>query len=424
MKADFFRSRFWVIIFVCVSISSAMFGCGTFLTEAPAADETLDGPIDGLTPAQLKAFLVGDEEFGVHFTPAMGLGPIFNESSCASCHTGDGKGHPSTNLTRFGVGDPNHPSTFNYLLSFGGPQLQQRAIPGYQPEKLPTAKELAGKTLALSIRSGPKVVGLGLVEAIPEATILANIGKYKADGINGKPNYVKPPEFFQPTEQYIHKPRKDGKVMARFGRKATAINLHHQTIAAYINDMGLTTDAHPKDQYNPRVGAPSGDEVPDPEVPSSTVKNVVFYLKTLKPPTQRDKSDSTVKKGQALFTQADCAKCHTPMMKSGPSPIKALSNKEVWLYSDMLLHDMGKALADNYPEGEATGNQWRTTPLWGIGLTETVTGGKAYYMHDGQAKTLTEAIKLHGGEAEKSRQKFEKFSANDKAALLTFLRSL
>lgn len=393
-------------------------GCDVIWSGLPADNSVLDGPIQGLTQAQLRAFLAGDEEFSQRFVPATGLGPVFVHNSCEGCHTADGKGHPSTNLIRFGVGDPKDAARFDYLLGQGGPQLQQRAIPGYQGETLPEVKGLA-----TSVRSAPIVSGLGLIEFIPEATILAHADPddKDKDGISGRPNYVKPPSYHEPV---IQNTPVDGLLLGRFGRKATAINLLHQTVSAYLNDMGITSDFSPVDLYNPRVGGPSGDGVADPEVSSATVRNVVFYLQTLKAPIRRNPTSPEVQQGEALFAKIGCAKCHVPQMKTGPSPIEALANKEVHLYSDLLLHDMGETLADGFPEGQATGREWRTTPLWGVGIVGDLLGGQGFYLHDGRAKTLDEAIRLHGGEAQTITDAYIALNEADKARLIAFLRSL
>lgn len=415
---------FTLFLFASLFLSS----CGALFTELPGETDVLEGPIEGLTGAQRKIFIDGDEGFGEKFTASSGLGPVFNQGSCDTCHVGDGKGHPSTNLTRFGVGNSNDASQFNYLLEAGGPQLQNHAVPGYVAESLDSirayvTKRWPEKKLALSVRSAPIVVGLGLIEHIPDATILqyADPDDKDGDGISGRPNYVSPPSYFEPVIQ--HKTQ-DGKVMGRFGRKATSINLLHQVVNAYINDMGVTTEFEPRDVYNPLVGNASGDSAPEPEVSTGVVRNVVFYMQTLRAPARRDLDNPDVAKGEALFKKSMCAKCHVPTMKTGDSKVAALSNKEVHLYSDMLLHDMGPKLADHYPEGAATGREWRTTPLWGLGAISSGLGGKEYYLHDGRATSLEQAILLHGGEAQASRDMFSKLSDEEKKQLLTFLRSL
>lgn len=416
--------RFILSFFFC----SIFVGCGTFFTELPNSKQTLDGPIAGLTPTQLSLFLDGDEAFSEMFTPATGLGPVFNQVSCASCHTADGKGHPSTNLTRFGIGDPNNAAQFNYLLEWGGPQLQNHAIPGYSAEKLEEIQKRAkdkwpNQSLALSVRSGPIVTGLGLIEAIPDEEILkhADPEDKDGDGIRGRPNYVSPPPYFEPIIQHV---TKDGKYIGRFGRKATAINLLHQVVSAYINDMGITSDFVPTDVFNPLVGSPAGTPINGPEVSSRVVRSVVFYMQTLRPPERRDENNPDVKRGEQIFQNILCSRCHIPALQTGNSPIEPLHNKTVPLYSDLLLHDMGDKLADQYPEGSATGRDWRTTPLWGLGIISAGLGGKEYYLHDGRATTLDEAIRLHGGEAQKSTDAYLKLSPDEQKLLMTFLRSL
>ncbi|MCA9671517.1 MAG: thiol oxidoreductase [Myxococcales bacterium] len=407
-----------MLLALAAPLALALAGCGTLFSDAPDEDAILDGPIAGLSRTQLETFFAGDDRFSERFTAATGLGPVFNERSCASCHPGDGRGHPSTNLTRFGRGDPDDPPRFDNLLALGGPQLQDRAVPGYVPEVLP--REATG----ISVRGGPIVVGLGLIEAIPDTAILANADPddRDGDGISGRANYVAVPEFFTPL--YDHHEIIGGKALGRFGRKATAITLFDQTVGAYHADMGLTTDAISRDVYNPLVGGPSGDAAPDPEVSSDVVASVVFYLRTLRPPEQQNSGDAEVQRGATLFTQVGCAKCHVPELRSGSSPIAALSDKPVRLYSDLLLHDMGPALADNYPEGDANGREWRTTPLWGLGRVPNVLGGQAFYLHDGRARTLVEAIEAHGGEAESAKRAAFALGADDREALLSFLRSL
>jgi CxxC motif-containing protein (DUF1111 family) len=398
-------------------------GCDALLSPLPPDDEILEGPIDGLSPAQLRTFLHGDEAFSDLFTAERGLGPVFNAPSCERCHPGDGKGHPETNLTRFGRGAWDDAARFDYLPDLGGAQLQDRAIPGYVPEVLPAG-------VAVSVRSGPVVSGLGLLEAIPEEAILrlADPEDRDGDGISGRPNYVLVPPFLEAPAGCACpgcKMTPEGcKRLGRFGRKATAINLLQQTVGAYHQDMGLTTDQIIDDIYNPLTGGPSGDEVADPEVPSSTVQSVVFYLRTLRPPPRRGADEPQVQRGEALFGQIGCAACHVPVLQSGDSPIGPLHRQQVALYSDLLLHDLGDRLADHYPEGEATGREWRTTPLWGLGVVKNLLGGQEFYLHDGRARTLEEAITLHGGEAAHAAEQYGRLPSADREALLAFLRSL
>lgn len=402
-------------LLVTVSILSLLLsGCGELLTEAPNENEVLDGQVEGLSPAQARAHIAGDEAFSELFTPQTGLGPVFNQTSCEGCHPGDGRGHPVTNLRRFGK---TTASGFDYMREHGGPQLQDRAIPGYPAEQLPA--DITG----LSERGGPIVVGLGYIEAIPDAAILANEDPNDADGdgISGRANFVHAPEFITPSADKI---MRDGKYLGRFGRKATAINLLQQTVGAYLNDIGVTSEFEPIELFNPVLGNHVGDNVADPEVSTETINNAVFYLQTLRVPSRRNENDANVLAGERVFAEIKCTSCHIPEMQTGPSPIAPLAFQKVALYSDLLLHDMGAALADHYPEGDASGTEWRTTPLWGLGNVGNVLGGTPFYLHDGRTSDLSEAILLHGGEAQAARDRFVNLNENDKAALLAFLQSL
>jgi CxxC motif-containing protein (DUF1111 family) len=187
--------------------------------------------------------------------------------------------------------------------------------------------------------------------------------------------------------------------------------------------MGITSEFLPQENPHPQAGV-TGDDVADPEVSAATVNDVVAYLRTLAPPKQGTRSAS-VERGEQVFQQVGCAKCHVPSMNTGPHPlITALSSVEVRLYSDLLLHDMGPALADNFIEGDAAGTEWRTTPLWGLRLLEEQLGGTPYYMHDGRTSDLREAIRLHGGDAQSARDSLFARPQDDVEALLAFLRTL
>jgi CxxC motif-containing protein (DUF1111 family) len=388
-----------------VATITAMQACSKLQPAATADNELLDGPADGLTYSERRQFLAGDAAFNNEiFTSQNGLGSIFVATSCGSCHAGDGKGTPFTTLTRFGQTD----STGNKFLHLGGPQLQNRALPGYQPEQIP-----AGATF--SKFTPPANTGLGFLELVSDADILAMADPNDADGdgISGVPNYNFLPAFINPFSTAI--PR-NGKYIHRFGKKAAAYNLLHQTVNAYNQDMGITSSFLPKDVY-------SGENT-DPEVSDATVRNVVFYLQTLKAPIQRSGNDAEVIQGKNLFVQIKCAGCHTPQLKTGNSPVAALSNKTFSPYTDLLLHDMGSALDDGYTEGSAKTFEWRTPPLWGLGLSPNSQGGQYFLLHDGRAKNIEEAIKMHGGEAVQSKNNFDQLAQKDKTALIKFLKSL
>jgi CxxC motif-containing protein (DUF1111 family) len=325
-------------------------------------------------------------------------------TSCGTCHAGDGKGHPFTTLTRFGQSD----TTGNNFLHLGGPQLQNRAIPGYQPEQIPVGATFSRFT-------PPANTGLGFLELVSDADILAmaDPDDSDGDGISGVPNWKVLPLFIEAAPGAISQ---NGKCIHKFGKKASAYNLLHQTVNAYNQDIGITSTFNPRDVY-------SGLNI-DPEVSDITIRNVVFYLQTLKAPIQRHQEDPEVNLGKSLFTQIGCAGCHKPSLRTGYSPIAALSFKTFYPYTDMLLHDMGAGLDDGYTEGSATTSEWRTPALWGLGLSPQSQGGSYFLMHDGRASTIEEAIMLHGGEAARTRENFRLLQSSEKNALLSFLNSL
>lgn len=389
-----------VILLGCLA-----FACEQLIPEPPAENEILDGPIEGLHTSEQAKFLAGDIAFNDEvFTMENGLGPIFVATSCGSCHAGDGKGHSFTTLTRFGQTMPNVPSN----LSIGGPQLQHRAIPGYTPERLPDGSPSMKLT-------PPAVTGLGLLAALTDEQLLAyaDPDDSDGDGISGVPNYVNPPDYFIP--QWFHQ-EVNGRYIGRFGKKAAVISLLEQTATAYNQDIGITSTFEPVDVH-------SGLTI-DPEVSDQTIRDVVFYLRTLKEPIQRSPEDQQIVQGKALFNQIQCGSCHIPEWTTPSSDIAALSNKTFYPYTDLLLHDMGPALDDGATEGSAETYEWRTPALWGLGLSPDSQGGQYFLMHDGRAGSIEEAIQMHGGEGQNSKEQFEALSAGEKQAVVKFLESL
>lgn len=382
-------------------------GCSELFTEAPSDDDLLDAPLPGLTPGEQAAFLRGDEEFGRAFSVGDGVGPLFNNTACAACHSGDGRGRPENALTRFG-GDPGSPLP-------GEPQLQDRAIPGVDPERVPEGA-------ALSVRLPPPVFGVGLIEAIPEASILAGADPTDADGdgVSGRAHLVIAPDWIPQREiNGGTAPR-----VGRFSRKAQVSTLLQQIVEAYHQDMGITSDFLPEENTGPDQGASTktADRVPDPEIPESTVRAVLDYVRMLAPPAPAP-DDAEIDTGRALFTQVGCAVCHTPSFTTGPHPISAVADQEVLVYSDFLLHDMGPDLADGRPDRDASGSEWRTTPLWGLRVMRDFLNGDAFLMHDGRAESVEEAILQHGGEALGSVTRFEVLEPADRAALVRFVET-
>ncbi|OGS80688.1 MAG: thiol oxidoreductase [Flavobacteria bacterium RIFCSPLOWO2_12_FULL_31_7] len=390
-----------IIIFSFLAIM--LISCETSYVDIPADDEILDGPVDGLSNEELARFLKGDEGFAEVFTSNTGLGSIFVASSCISCHAGDGKGHPFTTLIRFGQID----ETGNMFLNQGGPQLQNRAMPGYTPEQIPFGATFAKFT-------PPANTGLGFLQYLTDADILAmaDPDDLNGDGISGVPNWVVLPNYIDPQSAATQ----GGKYIGRFGKKAAAFNLLHQTVNAYNQDMGITSLYFPIDVY-------TGEEI-DPEISTSKVNDVVFYLKTLKAPVQRSQNDAEVIRGKNLFNQVNCVGCHKSDLTTGYSPITALAFKSFSPYTDLLLHNMGSGLDDGYTEGIAKTYEWKTPALWGLGLSENSQGGQYFLMHDGRAHSIEEAISMHGGEATNSRTAFSNLSQADKNAVLKFLKSL
>lgn len=392
------------LIFLAIIISCAV-ACNKMMPPLPKNHETLDGPVEGLTYEENRRFLSGDVAFNEEvFTTSKGLGPIFVATSCGTCHAGDGKGHPFSTLTRFGQRD-----TFgNQFLHLGGPQLQNRALPGFQPEQLPPGASYSRFT-------PPANTGLGFLELVAEADLLAmaDPDDVDGDGISGVPNWKELPSFIDPPQNAISR---NGKYIHRFGKKASAYNLLHQTVNAYNQDIGITSTFNSRDVY-------SGENI-DPEIADATVRDVVFYLQALKAPVPRETDNAEVIQGKYLFDQIGCAACHKPSLQTGYSPIAALSFKTFFPYTDLLLHDMGPGLDDGYTEGSATTSEWRTPALWGLGLSPQSQGGSFFLMHDGRASGIEEAIMMHGGEGEQSSGRFTMLSASEKKALLKFLNSL
>lgn len=390
----------------------------------------------------------GDLIFSQSFVTApspihSGLGPIFNNTSCASCHHNDGIGLPTT-------GDAQSSLLLRISLpgtdANGGPvavpgyglQIQDKAAFGKQPEakvKLTYSYQdysfddgetyqlrapaytltnlympIAG-TYLLSPRLAPPMIGLGLLEAVPESEIIANADPNDAngDGIKGTANYV-----YDITTKSIQ--------LGRFGWKANTASILTQVATAFNQDMGLTSKILPVESS---FGQSQYDNLQDdPELPDTILNSVKFYAQTLAVPARRNTTDPVVKRGEQLFILAKCANCHKQTLTTGVNvAFPALSSQVIHPYTDMLVHNMGAGLADNRPDFKAGGQDWRTAPLWGLGLYETV-NNPGYYLHDGRARTLVEAIMWHGGEAAASQSYFSRLSKADRGSVLKFLGSL
>ena len=369
------------------------------VVEPPPGD--FETPFEMLSSDLSATFARGEEAFMKVFTVEEGLGPIFNQAGCVSCHPGNGRGMPDLSLIRFSMGH-------NLMLDMGGPQFQDKAVPGVPYETLPMGVDK-------STRLPPPVFGMGLIENIPVATILsyADVDDADGDGISGRPHWVTAADFV-PTTEVGGGP---GEQLGRFGRKASVSSLVQQTATAFQQDMGITNS------FLQEEPSDAGDTVPDPEVDRSTVMDIVVFMRLLAPPPRGEITEE-VKSGDALFNKIGCASCHVPTMQTGPSPIDALNEVDVHIYSDFLLHDMGEELADNRPDGNATGTEWRTPPLWGTRLVAEFLGGTPFFLHDGRATTLEGAIRAHGGEAQKAKEAFFNLSEVQQQAVIAFLESL
>lgn len=383
-----------------------------------------------------------------------GLGPLFNTNSCQGCHIKDGRGHPP------GVDEPpvslflrlavpaNPEVDADILLTHGfkpapvyGSQLQTAALPAFKPEASMVlswnkiTKTLADGTevelrepvyrienpnygplpedLLISPRVAPPMIGMGLLEAIPISDLetLADPQDANGDGISGKLNQV----WNLETQQ---------TAPGLFGWKAAEPNVHQQSMGAFAGDMGLTSSRKPTTDCTPEQKCEQFPDGGQPEVSDKIANFVTFYAKSLAVPARRNMENPSVQRGARLFNEAGCAGCHTPRHTTGTDPDRPdLSNQTIWPYTDMLLHDMGPALADGRDEFLANGSEWRTQPLWGIGLAQTV-NPQAGFLHDGRARTVEEAILWHGGEAAPAVAQFSQFSADNRQALLNFLNSL
>jgi CxxC motif-containing protein (DUF1111 family) len=405
------RKKTLLVISLLVGGIAAFTACSKLLPSMINPEDGLCGPVS-LSNAQTILFSAGNDQFFANRTAATGLGPYFVGTGCGSCHTSDNRGHPFTILTRFGQSD----TLGNTFLNEGGPQLGAFALPGYMAEQIP-----AGATSTRLI--APITAGVGFLEAVPDSEILnmAAANANNPDGVRGHPNYNTIPSFATPLNGAI--PRGDGKYICRFGRKASVYSLQQQVANAYNRDMGITSTYMPFNPYNYLdQSLPTAPTVP--EVDNTTFASVVFYVTALATPTQRNPTDSTVVYGARLFSQIGCAACHRPTLTTGYSPIDALSYQTFSPYTDLLVHDMGPGLDDHYTEGTAQTSEWRTTPLWGLGLAPGVQGGSVYLLHDGRAHSIQQAIGMHGGEAAVSAQRFGALSASDQNALITFLKSL
>ena len=438
---------------------------GGILSSPASGELSFTRPYEGLSKKLGKRFIKGHEQFDEIWVLApapgvWGLGPTFNEANCEGCHPNNSRAQPAKigdqvekgNVIKFGYRDtngdviPSHP--------WYGDQLQNRAaenrvpIEGnavvtyensnfqYPDKTVVTLKkpiiELENlnfgdidESTLVSMRVAPQVIGLGLLEWVADKDLLEIAERQKEEGISGRPNYVIDLE----TERVV---------IGRFGWKAAQPNLKQQTAVAFHSDIGATTFFFsekncPEVQVGCRElpsaakcggqGGCTGNNF-RPEVLPSRLKNITTYLQTLNIPKRRIIDSDAVIAGENLFHESGCASCHAPTMRTGNKAlVKELKNMVFHPYTDLLLHDMGEQLSDHRPEGSATGQEWRTPPLWGIGLIKEISGGLAL-LHDGRAASIEEAILWHGGEALPSRQKFVGLAKPERDRIIEFINSL
>ena len=360
------------------------------------------GPLIGLTTAQLTAFRDGARIFRQVETIDSGLGPIFNDTSCVACHNVPVPGGASRRtITRFGLTTNGH---FDPLTERGGSMLQARAIDPALREVIPRAANTVTR------RVSTPLFGAGLIEAIPDAMLLAAAAAPQPDGVHGRAALI--------TDVTTGKQR-----VGRFGWKAQQATLLAFSADAFVNELGITN------RFFPKENAPNGDAAllaradqildPEDEITPATGKGDVDraadFMRALAPPV-RGPSSAAVLAGERLFTSINCVTCHTPALLTGPGPVPALSLQRVPLYSDLLLHDMGE-LGDGIVQGPAGPRDVSTAPLWGL-------GSRPVYLHDGRTESLNEAIRAHAGEASAARTRYTQLPTAQQEQLRAFLRSL
>lgn len=412
-------------------------------------------PIQNLLAEHEGDFFSGNSFFNAAWVSAPasttardGLGPLFNARSCSACHFKDGRAQPPSDvdahlglLLRLSVpgtgpegGPVGHAAYGGQLQPFALPdvpaegaiQITNAEIPGTYGDGTPYTLLSPTYTivdpaygplpadLLVSPRVAPHMIGLGLLEAIAASDIRANADPDDADGdgISGRVN-----EVWDQEAQALR--------LGRFGWKADQPSIRQQVAGAFLGDMGITSPIFPEEacsepQTECRESATGGT----PEIEPDAFDKTVLYSSVLAVPVRRRFGAADVVAGEAHFHAMGCATCHTPSWTTGVHPtLPELSNQRIWPYTDLLLHDMGEGLADGRPVFAADGREWKTPPLWGLGLVDDV-NGHTRFLHDGRARSLAEAILWHGGEAEAAKQAFRAAPAADRDALIAFLESL
>lgn len=412
-------------------------------------------PMPLLTKSERTQFFLGNSFFNQNWVTAPastaerdGLGPLFNARSCSTCHFKDGRGSApetaaamETMLLRISVpGRAEHGGPLPHPIY--GEQIQPVAVPGAsgearvivdytehvgayadgeayrlrapQPRLVDLAYGDISQPLLVSARVPPALVGLGLLEAVPDATLLSreDPDDRDHDGISGRSNRV--------WNNTTHSSQ-----LGRFGWKAEQPDVRQQTAGAFVGDMGITSRLLPAGNCTAAQTAcehlPSGGS---PEIDDATLESVVRYIRTLAVPARRELAAGTATRGASLFHAAHCDGCHVDTLLTGPvAQVSGLTTVAIHPYTDLLLHDLGEGLADHRPAFDADGSEFRTAPLWGLGLVRKV-NGHSTFLHDGRARDLTEAVLWHGGEAEVSQRTFVMMQKKDREALIAFVDSL
>ncbi len=366
----------------------------------------LGDPLPGLSTAERARFDRGRAIFDSVFTPATGLGPLFNANGCIECHEDPVRGGTGDEVERHasafhpGVTGGGGARPCDELATLGGPVYQNHVTPALQTALGIDSEPVPPEATAIAHRTTPDIFGFGLLDAVPDSEILAyaDPDDRDRDGISGRPN-----RFF------------DGR-LGRFGRKALVPALREFNEGALAAEQGITTPAVPTEETVAGRPLPAGvDPAPDPELSDSAVALLDAFVRLLAPPSPLRLSREA-RQGRDAFGRVGCDRCHVPVLRTGDSPIPALSHRDVAAYTDLLLHDMGPELAD-ICLGLATPSEFRTEPLMGVHRM-------ARFLHDGRATTLEQAIELHNGEAARARDRFRALSAEDRAALVAFLKTL
>jgi CxxC motif-containing protein (DUF1111 family) len=427
------------------------FSAGVNGTVTDETSNAFGNPIPGLSAAEKDMFIVGNSFNRNSWVTAPssttgrdGLGPFFNATACASCHVLDGRGkppspgeEPTSMVFRLSMADgsplpgygnqlQNH--AINGVEAEGSVDVEYIEIPGTYPDGTPYTLRKPTYTFInlkygnfpagflFSPRVAPKMTGTGNFDAVTDETLqrLADPDDADGDGISGRLNHV-------------YDRIKQKTVIGKYGWKSNAPSIANQVADAFLNDIGITSSVLPdqqlagkqKDMYK---DLPNGG---NPEITDDFYNDVVFYTSALAMPARRKNfADQQVLLGKKLFTNIGCGKCHTPDMKTGTHElVSQLSNQTIHPYSDLLLHDMGDALSDGRPDGEAAGNEWRTPPLWGISYHQTV-NKHTFLLHDGRARNIEEAILWHGGESTKVLDNFRQLKKEDREKIIQFLESL